>query len=112
MALPGIANAQLIEALRETRARTLDLVSDLSDEQLIGPCLQIVNPLHWEIGHIAWFQEYWVLRHLGGHSPIFTHGDELHESARVANDTRWDLELLQRDDALAYMQRILDSVIN
>ena len=60
MAFTGIANAQLIETLRETRARTLELVNDLSDEQLIGPRLQIVNPLLWEIGHLAWFQEFWV----------------------------------------------------
>jgi hypothetical protein len=84
MALPGIANresrttiAQLSEALVETRARTLGLVNDLSEEQLIGPRLQIVNPLRWEIGHIAWFQEFWVLRHLGKQSPILKHGDEL-----------------------------------
>ena len=60
MTLTGIANsesritsAQLIAALRETRARTLELVADLNEEQLIGPCLQIVNPLRWEIGHVA-----------------------------------------------------------
>ena len=91
MAFTGIANAQLIEALRETRARTLELVNDLSDEQLIGPRLQIVNPLQWEIGHLAWFQEFWVLRHFGGQPPILAHGDELYDSARVAHDTRWDL---------------------
>ena len=59
-------NAQLIEALKETRARTLELIDDLTDSQLIGPRLQIVNPLQWEIGHVAWFQEFWVLRHLRG----------------------------------------------
>ena len=69
MALTGIENgesrittAQLIEALKEARARTVELVSDLSEEQLIGPRLPIVNPLLWEIGHLAWFQEFWVLR--------------------------------------------------
>jgi ergothioneine biosynthesis protein EgtB len=112
MAFNRIANAQLIETLRETRARTVELVNDLSDEQLIGPRLQIVNPLQWEIGHLAWFQEFWVLRHFGGHPPILTHGDELYDSARVAHDTRWDLPLLERDETLAYMQRVLERVIN
>jgi len=112
MAFTGIANAQLIEALSETRARTLELVRDLSDEQLIGPRLQIVNPLQWEIGHLAWFQEFWVLRHLGGQPPILTYGDELYDSARVAHDTRWDLPLLGREKTLAYIQRVLDRVIN
>jgi len=106
-----MTTAQIIEALREARARTLDLVRDLSDEQLIGPRLPIVNPLRWEIGHIAWFQEFWVLRHLAGYSPIIKHGDELYDSARVAHDTRWDLPLLERDETLAYMRQVLERVI-
>ena len=118
MALPGIANkelrntrARLIEALREARARTLDLISDLSDEQLIGPRLQILNPLRWEIAHIAWFQEFWVLRHFGGQPPILKQGDGLYDSTLVAHDTRWDLPLLARDETLAYMGRVLERVI-
>src|SRR6267378_3921683 len=103
-----VTNAQLIEALKETRARTVELVSDLSDEQLIGPRLQIVNPVRWEIGHLAWFQEFWVLRHLGSQRPILKHGDELYDSARVAHDTRWDLPLLDRDETLAYMVQVLE----
>ena len=105
-------SSQLIEALRETRARTLELVKDLSEEQLIGQRLQIVNPLRWEIGHIAWFQEFWVLRHFGGQPPILKHGDELYDSGRVAHDTRWDLPLLERDETLAYMKRVLERVID
>jgi hypothetical protein len=45
MAFTGIANAQLIEALRETRERTLELVNNLGDEQLIGPPAQVHPPL-------------------------------------------------------------------
>jgi ergothioneine biosynthesis protein EgtB len=101
----------LIEALKETRARTLELVDDLNETQLIGPRLQIVNPLRWEISHVAWFQEFWVLRHLGNQPPILKHGDELYDSARVAHDTRWDLPLLQRDETLVYMQQVLERVI-
>src|SRR5438105_4326473 len=107
-----VTNAQLTEALKEARARTLELVFDLSDGQLIGPRLQIVNPLLWEIGHLAWFQEFWVLRHLRGEPPILKQGDELYDSARVAHDTRWDLPLLERDETLAYMQRVLERVIS
>jgi len=108
----GITSAQLIEALMETRARTLELVHDLSEAQLIGPRLQIVNPLRWEIGHVAWFQEFWVLRHLGGQPPILKQGDELYDSARVAHDARWDLPLLERHETLAYMSQVLERVID
>ena len=106
-----VTNGELIEALKEARARTLELVDDLNDEQLMGPRLKIVNPLRWEIGHLAWFQEFWVLRHLGSQPPILKQGDELYDSARVAHDTRWDLPLLQRDKTLVYMERVLERVI-
>src|SRR6267143_2287123 len=105
-------NTELLDSLQEARVRTLDLVADLSEQQLIGPRLRIVNPLRWEIGHIAWFQEFWVLRHLGKQSPILKHGDELYDSARVAHDTRWHLPLPERDETLVYMQRVLERVID
>jgi iron(II)-dependent oxidoreductase len=105
------STAELIEALRETRARTLDLVADLTDEQLMGPRLSIVNPLRWEIGHVAWFQEFWVLRHLGGQRPILAHGDSLYDSARVDHDTRWELPLPTGEETLRYMQQVLNRLI-
>jgi ergothioneine biosynthesis protein EgtB len=98
-------------ALRETRARTLELVSDLTDEQLMGPRFSITNPLLWEIGHLAWFQEFWLLRHLGGKPPILENGDSLYDSARVAHDTRWELPLLSRQETLAYMREVLDRIV-
>lgn len=101
-----------IELLREVRERTLTLITDLDDEQLIGPRLSIVNPLRWEIGHVAWFQEYWVLRHLNHRAPILDGGDTLYDSASVAHDTRWDLPLPSRTDTISYMQRVLDQVVH
>ena len=47
----------------DARRRTLELIDDLDDEQLMGPRLGTVNPLLWEVGHLAWFQEKWSLRH-------------------------------------------------
>ena len=88
---------ELIATMREFRARLLDLVADLDDRQLIGPRLAIVNPPLWEIGHVAWFQEFWVLRHLRGERPIMEHGDRLYNSTDVAHDTRWELLLPNRD---------------
>jgi iron(II)-dependent oxidoreductase len=55
--------------VRDARGRTRDLIADLDDEQLLGPQLPILNPLLWEVGHVAWFQERWVLRHANGRPP-------------------------------------------
>ncbi len=98
--------------LQEVRARTLELVADLSDQQLIGPQLRIVNPPLWEIGHVAWFQEKWTQRHLRGLPPTLDNGDELYDSAEVPHDTRWELRLPNRAETQAYMQRILDRALS
>src|SRR4030095_6534472 len=109
------APSQLIGHLQEARARMLDLVADLDDEQMIGPRLAIVNPLRWEIAHVAFFQEFWLLRHLRGFEAISPSPrlvpDKLYDPARVAHDTRWDLPLPSKLETIEYTRRILDRVI-
>src|SRR5438034_10885809 len=102
---PG--EVQYSVALQDARRRTLELVADLDDQQMIGPRLDIVNPLRWEIGHVAWFQEYWVLRHLNGRKPILAGGDTLYDSANVGHETRWELSLPSKAETMKYMQQIL-----
>jgi gamma-glutamyl hercynylcysteine S-oxide synthase len=101
---------ELYKPLYEARQRTLELIEDLSDEQMIGPRLAIVNPLRWEVGHVAWFQEYWILRHFRKEAPTRPDGDGLYDSARIAHDTRWDLPLPSKAETLAYIQRILERI--
>src|SRR4051794_2331182 len=96
----------------DARQRTLNLVADLSDEQLLGPRLSILNPLLWEIGHVAWFQEKWVLRHARGHPPLRPDADALYDSAGVAHDTRWDLSLPPRAQTLAYLESVKAGVLD
>ena len=101
----------LIESVVDARGRTLDLVADLSDAELMGPRLRIVNPLRWEIGHVGWFQEQWVLRHVRGRPPLRSDGDALYDSAVVAHDTRWDLPLPSREETVGYLRTVCDHVV-
>jgi iron(II)-dependent oxidoreductase len=105
-----ISAARLAAILAEARSMTLALVSDLTDTQMVGPMLRIVNPPIWEIGHVAWFQEKWALRHLRGLVPSRSDADTLYDSAVVAHDARWELPLPSRPETLALMQQILDRV--
>jgi iron(II)-dependent oxidoreductase len=101
----------LIALLRDFRRRTLNLVEDLDDRQMIGPRIAIVNPPLWEIGHVAWFAEFWLLRHLKRRSPLRSEGDQLYNSTEVAHDTRWELLLPSRAETLAYMDEVLERSI-
>src|SRR5215831_8558387 len=103
-----VPTQRLQTMLTEARDRTLELVADLTDDQMMGPRLRIVNPPLWEIGHVAWFQEKWALRHLRGLPPLRGDGDSLYDSAAVAHDTRWDLPLPSREPTLSYMRDVLD----
>src|SRR5262245_15932960 len=75
----------------DARSRTLDLARDLSDDQLRVPLLPTINPFLWEIGHVAYFQEYWALRHAAKMPPMLDAADGLYDSAKIAHDTRWNL---------------------
>ena len=102
--------SELVQIASEIRACTLDLVSDLSHEELLGPRLAIVNPPLWEIGHVGWFHEKWVLRHWSEQKPLFENGDALYDSGAVDHDIRWDLRLPGRQDTFDYIEQIRKNV--
>lgn len=100
----------LRSCLREARGRSLALIEDLDDDLWLGPRLPIINPPRWEIGHMAWFQEYWILRHLERRAPLLPNGDALFDSAKVPHDERWSLPLPDRAGTLAYTRAVLDAI--
>ena len=100
------------EELLDARARTLALVADLSDDRLRVPMLDTINPILWEIGHVASFAEFWTLRHLHGADPMIAGADALYDSAKVAHDARWSLPLPSRAQTLDFMARQLDRTLN
>ena len=102
----------LIAQLRDARRRTLTLVRGLDDTQLMGPRLLIVNPLRWEIGHVAYFHEYWVLRRHLGQPPGRADVDALYDSTAIAHAARWDLPLPSMSETLAYMDSVLQREID
>lgn len=97
---------ELIAQIDDARARTLTLIEGLDAEQLLGPRLPTVNPLRWEIGHAAYFHEYWVLREHLREAPERPDVDDLYDSISIAHDTRWDLPLPTLDETLAYMDGV------
>ena len=61
-----------------------------------------LNPPLWELGHIGWFQTWWLGRNparLQGwradpdQARPYSAGDALYDSSRVAHDSRWSLPL-------------------
>ena len=120
---PGSVRA----ALLAVRRRTLDLADDF--RSALGPAYPGVpyatelNPPLWELGHVAWFQEWWIARnrelargvacepnHPRGPS-LVPKADAWYDSSRVAHRTRWELPLPDGDATREYLERTLSQTL-
>ncbi len=117
----ALSGKALADALRDSRARTLSLVDDLSDAQWLVPRQPGINPIAWELGHLAWFAEFWILRgphrvHDAGlvhaaRGPVHAGPDSVFDSSRLAHDARWDVGLPSRDRLKAMLRSQLEACI-
>ncbi|HYF16453.1 MAG TPA: selenoneine synthase SenA [Ramlibacter sp.] len=106
------------EALHDVRARTFQVAR--AYEQALGPGLEVpydagLNPPRWELGHLAWFEAWWVSRNrerpLGVRCdpdhprppPELPGADDWYDSSRVAHRRRWELPLPTLQGTLAWM---------
>lgn len=103
--------SELVQAVQDARERTLALVQDLTDEQWVVPKMAIVNLVNWEIGHVAFFYDVFILRALGSDQFLLSDAEDLYDSFKVQFDERWDLPLPSRKGTLDYMQRVLERVV-
>jgi gamma-glutamyl hercynylcysteine S-oxide synthase len=100
----------MVSGLTDARDRTIALVADLTEAQLLGPAVPFVWPPKWEAGHAAWFAANRVVElALGEPSPL-PYGRSLFDSIAVARDARWNLPLPTKDETLAFLRTAHDLV--
>ena len=111
----------LARALRATRERTLGLIAawQRARPDLRVPRVAELNPPLWELGHVGWFQEWWIARNrqrARGRSCDPEHpreasrlpgADALYNSSVVAHASRWDLPLPDLDATRRYLELVL-----
>ena len=103
----------LVEMLDDARQRTVELTQDLPTERNLGPKLSTVNPPQWEIGHIGFFHEYFVLHKLFGLPKYqIENAQKLYDSMGVAHDKRWTLDLPSMEDTFDYLRIIRDVMVS
>jgi ergothioneine biosynthesis protein EgtB len=97
----------LADALRASRADTLATLAAYRRAlpDLAVPQREELNPPLWELGHIGWFQEYWLARNpqrdrgvaadpdVPRPASVRPGADALYNSSRVAHASRWSLPL-------------------
>ena len=115
----------LARALQDSRADTLATFAAceraLPDLQV--PQHETLNPPLWELGHVGWFQAWWLQRHphraLGLRADPHAarlpaepaDADSLYDSSRVAHDRRWSLPLPDAATTRDHLRRQLDRTL-
>lgn len=113
--------AELAAALQATRAHLLRLWQAYG-AGLRGAGFEVrylpeLNPPLWELGHVAWFEEYWTSRNparlQGAAAPDSARGasvlpgaDALYHSSQVAHTRRWHLALPDEARTLRYAEQV------
>ncbi len=98
----------LVGWVDDATERIIGSVSDFSadDDRWIGPHLPIVNPPIWELAHVAWFAEWFVLRQLHGRPPLLADVDQRYDSGKVGHRTRWQLRHPDPGEVIDYLRRV------
>ncbi len=105
------SKAAIAEGLSEARARTLELIEPLDDEQLNRVHSPILSPLAWDLGHIANFEELWLVQTIGECAPL--HGDlgRFYDAIENPRRTRGELPILRDAELRAYMAEVRERTL-
>ncbi len=93
----------IVERLGEARARTLELVKPLNDEQLNRVYSPILSPLAWDLGHIANFEELWLVQTIGGREPLHGELGRFYDAIENPRKTRGELPILRDAELRSYL---------
>ncbi len=120
--------ALLSLALMDARNHTLHLFAQyqngLEKVHYEVPQSETINPPLWELGHVGWFQEWWIARNMQRAmgmrchsdtprlSSIEPNADRWWDSTQVTHSTRWQLDLPDADNIRAYLLDTLETTLD
>jgi iron(II)-dependent oxidoreductase len=97
----------LLAALTDARHVELELLEGVPDAQLLGVQGHFLEPPIWELGHVGWFQEYWLLRRVEKSEPLLPGADGIYDSFNVSYKLRWQHAYPSRRETQAYISEVL-----
>ncbi len=108
---PDVAKRYLADALARTRAETHRLMAPLTDDELTAQVSPLMSPLVWDLAHIGYFEELWLLRQLGERGPTDARFDDLYDAFSHERSERGALPLLRPDETRAFLADVRRRVV-
>jgi iron(II)-dependent oxidoreductase len=88
------------------------LVEPLADEQLNAVYSPILSPLAWDLGHIANFEELWLVQRVGGREPMRGELGRLYDAIENPRKVRNQLPILRGDELRSYMAEVRERTLD
>ena len=108
---PANLRDRIADRLGEARERTLLLVEPLADEQLNRVYSPILSPLSWDLGHIANFEELWLVQRVGGREPLRGELGRFYDAIENPRKIRNELPILRGDELRAYLDEVRERTL-
>lgn len=102
----------LVQALKETQHKVVELISTLSDDEIALPYHSGVNPPLWEIGHAAFFFEIFILKALDRAESFDPSMDDIWDSFNIDHEDRWKPGMIpSKEKTLHYVDEIYQRIL-
>ncbi|MBA2546019.1 MAG: SUMF1/EgtB/PvdO family nonheme iron enzyme [Solirubrobacterales bacterium] len=89
----------------------MTLVEPLSEEQLNRVYSPILSPLIWDLGHIANFEEQWLIREIAGREALRGDLGALYDAIEQPRKVRGELPILTADEVFPYMEQVRERTL-
>ena len=88
------------------------MVEPLNDEQLNTVYSEILSPLAWDLGHIANFEELWLVQTISGREPMRGELGRFYDAIENPRATRNELPILRGDELRSYMSEVRERTLD
>ncbi|MGI8713034.1 MAG: ergothioneine biosynthesis protein EgtB [Solirubrobacteraceae bacterium] len=98
--------AGALAALDEVRERTLALVAPVSDQDLERVHSTLMSPLVWDLGHIAAFEDLWLVHRFGERRLLHAELADVYDAFETPRADRGELPFLGPGEAREYLEQV------
>ena len=102
----------LAGALQEARDRTLALVAPFSYAELERVQHRLMSPLCWDLGHIAAYEDLWLVHRHGAEQLLRGDLSDLYDALETPRAVRGDIPSLRGREVFEYIAAVRERTLN
>jgi iron(II)-dependent oxidoreductase len=105
------STSALGDALRHARERTLGLVAGFCDVELERVQHPLMSPLCWDLGHIAAYEDLWLVHRHGGEDLLRGDLAHLYDAFETPRAARGDIPFLRGQEVFDYAAAVRERAL-